>query len=199
MQQEEHFSSHCVAVWVHGESTDLLVVKMLWDWCLYIFLGSIYRFITFSRDNQNIEKKKQVSGSQRMSIWFPVKILAGQSKMENTTPAAGGGTGAGSDFERVPAPTLVKENKSHGQHFQDLPIRPQVILASLANAPLVTYHDSLLVCAGCLTSAEIVCVHTPTMHIHSYWKMDTYTTGAGACSKCSKETYSCMAGQKKKL
>ena len=46
--------------WGFLESTDLLVVRKCYETgCLYIFWGSIYRFITFSRILRTFKKKKK--------------------------------------------------------------------------------------------------------------------------------------------
>lgn len=68
--------------WGFLESTDLLVVRKCYETgCLYIFWGSIYRFITFSRILRTFKKKKKKTHVSRKPLnehLVPSQNLAGQ-------------------------------------------------------------------------------------------------------------------------
>lgn len=68
--------------WGFLESTDLLVVRKCYETgCLYIFWGSIYRFITFSRILRTFKKKKKKPHVSRKPLnehLVPSQNLAGQ-------------------------------------------------------------------------------------------------------------------------
>ena len=99
-----------------------------------------------------------------MSIWFPVKIwLVKDGKYHSCCREEL----VGVTFERVPAPTLVKENKSHGLRFQISHPSDHRYASFFSKHSLITYHDSLAqLCARYWASTEGVCVHTPTMHTY---------------------------------
>lgn len=81
--------------WGFLESRDLLVVRKCYETgCLYIFWGSIYRFITFSRILRTFKKKTHVSRKPLNEHLVPSQNLAGQRWKTPLLVQGGAGGGA---------------------------------------------------------------------------------------------------------